>query len=552
VALVLGLSACAGNPASGPGADRVAQKNAMLLQIADETDAGGDPATAASLYRQLHETAPSDPVPLARLGASLLRTGDYRPAAEAYGAALALDPGNQDLHRGRALALLLANDSDAALAEIRAALARRADDPRLYALLGVAQDMTGHHDLAQQTYRHGLQLAPANLGLRNNLAMSLALGGDYAEAVTELRGIAGAGASPRYLLNLALAYGLAGEDAQAAATAREVLDEPSVQSNLANYALLRSMSEAQRTAAILGSELHGTALAFVPAKAAPVEATAASLAADAPQAAPAPAPVAVASMPPPIQTLSVASPTPTPPAMDAPAVPAAPVVAHTPSGPDPAPSSPVSSGSDAAQTPSPQSRAKATNDDLSRQTVGEDPLAQNAAASPAREAETFLSSRLLWPVALHSDFSAPAAAPAVEPAAAPPGPPSVAAPAAAPPGPPSVAAPAAAEISPAPEASVAEITVTASRLPDRGAYAVQLGSFLLEAGARRLTDEFAANGVTMTLTPLVDDAGRHWFVVRAGDFNSAGEAHDMLRMIQSMGAAQAIVVRQRETTNSTA
>jgi Tfp pilus assembly protein PilF len=103
LALALGLSACAGG-SSTPTASSD-PKSGMLLKIADETYAGGDPATAASLYRQLHEMSPRDPVPLTRLAAIFMTMQDYRAAIEAYRAALALDANNADLHRGLASAL---------------------------------------------------------------------------------------------------------------------------------------------------------------------------------------------------------------------------------------------------------------------------------------------------------------------------------------------------------------------------------------------------------------------------------------------------------------
>ena len=83
--------------------------------------------------------------------------------------------------------------------------------------------------------------ALANVGLHNNYGMSLAMAGDFPDAVAELDQIAKPDAPPRYRLNLALAYGLAGDDVHAAEAARQVLDEASVQNNLSYYALLRGM-----------------------------------------------------------------------------------------------------------------------------------------------------------------------------------------------------------------------------------------------------------------------------------------------------------------------
>ena len=54
LALAFGLTACASHSANAPGADGKDVKADVLLKVADETSAGGDAATAASLYRQLH------------------------------------------------------------------------------------------------------------------------------------------------------------------------------------------------------------------------------------------------------------------------------------------------------------------------------------------------------------------------------------------------------------------------------------------------------------------------------------------------------------------
>jgi Flp pilus assembly protein TadD len=623
------LTACAGQ---GPSdADLAKAKSALLLQIADETDVT-DPGTAASLYKELHDASPKDPVPLTRLGSTLMRLGDYRDAAEAYRELLALDPKNEDAHRSLALAMLLNNDADGALAEIRTALAKNPADPRLYALLGVAQDMGGHHDLAQQTYRHGLEIAPANLGLRNNLALSEALGGDYTAAVSELQGIAGPEAAPRYRLNLALAYGLAGDDAKAAAIAREVLDEPSVENNLANYALLRGMSESERTAAIIGSELHGTAIAFAPpAKPQPVAAaTPAAAASETAKAAP--APLAVVSTPVPLIPVPGAPAPQAPPAqaahatspqsragtaeseitaevsnsvsMQAPAAAPAPPTAAPAAKPSsgaaatvPAPAgeavkgapmpvadtsaplpvapfaaAPATQASPAdAHAASPQSRAGTTTGDMTPQAsnaidahasavqamqtsaapaVAEPlrfvPIPIPAGGAPLPILPLSLTAAPQAPAAATSEVAAPisnaleadvSAMPAVQNITAPPAPDP--------------------QSAVAPLASLPEITVTASRDAGREegheadagheGYVVQLGSFLSEAGAHRLADWYAAQNVMMTVTPFTDAIGQQWYVVRAGFFDDADDARSMLRMIQSMGATQAILVRHHAT-----
>ena len=112
-------------------------------------------------------------------------------------------------------------------------------------------DLRGDHRGAQVRYRAGLAVAPENIALRNNLGLSLALSGDYDDAIAALQPAAlkpTAGARARQ--TLALVHGLAGNPAAAARIARVDLDESAVRANLVYYEQLRVMADRQRTAAI--------------------------------------------------------------------------------------------------------------------------------------------------------------------------------------------------------------------------------------------------------------------------------------------------------------
>src|SRR5215470_15851643 len=296
----LALSACSvfsgkdtlGTRASGATAGNLAPEQSAdtMLKIADETRAGGDLANAVALYRRAHELAPRDPVPLARAGDTLAQMQAYTEAADSYQAALSIDPSNPDLHRGFANVLLALGKPQLALAHLEIAASKNSGDPRIYNALGVAHDLAGRHDLAQQDYRKGLALAPDQLSLRNNLGLSQALSGDFNGGIATLSDLASRpGATPRNRQNLALVYGLAGDDVHAALVARTDLDEAAVRNNLAYFTLLRSLDDVGRTAAILGADVRAARAAAQPAGTVKDPATA--------EAMPAPTPVTRTAIP---------------------------------------------------------------------------------------------------------------------------------------------------------------------------------------------------------------------------------------------------------------
>ena len=598
LALALGLAACAGGTSTKPAAQSGDQKTAVLMKVADDTYAGGDPATAASLYRQIHDEAPKDPVPLTKLAGSFMAMKDYRAASEAYRAALALTPDDVDLHRGLALALLSLGDAEKAMTEIRTALAKRADDPRLYSVLGVAQDMIGRHDLAQQSYRNGLEMSPTNIGLRNNYGMSLALSGDYGAAVTKLGEIAGPNAPPRFRLNLALAYGLAGDDTKAAETARQVLDEKAVQSNLAYYSVLRGMDETRRTAAIIGAEIHGSSAAAAAAVVSQPRATA-----DAPDAAPTQA-VAALPLPAPPATLAMIPATETPPAK-AHAAPSHRTAAATPTAtPDPAPApapisatAPTSAPSAAAvpqplmpstpvsQLPPSDAKTAAQSDSApssSPQTfqaeTPQQPAIATALPTVSPDAKPEMLARA--DAGTKSDATAPAPIPMASAAADSPAPakdrmpPVAAAPTTEPPPPAREAAPDSTKAEPArasvatvetvlkpapamtddvPKAATKDAPLVAMQMPPTAPaapaqsgerYAIQLGSFTIESSAHRIADRFNGIGIAVTVLHSVDHDGREWFAVRTNEVASSDAASAMLKTIQSVGGVEPIMVHR--------
>ncbi len=211
----------------------------------------GDVAGAIPFYRRAHQLDALQSTPLIRLALALHTLRAYEEAARTWRSALKLAPNNADALRGYGNSLIALNKPHLAIDQLRRSNEVE-EDLRAYNGLGVAYDMIGDARGAQVHYRMGLQLAPDNMPLLNNLGLSLALSGDFPESINLLlRVVASATVTARHRQNLALAYGLSGQIEEAAAVARQDLDEVAVANNLAYYAILRAETDpAARFAAI--------------------------------------------------------------------------------------------------------------------------------------------------------------------------------------------------------------------------------------------------------------------------------------------------------------
>ncbi len=496
----LALSACSvftgkdapGTRASGATAGNLTpeQSEETMLKVADDTRAGGDLSNAVGLYRRAHELDPHDPVPLARAGDTLAQMQSYTEAAEAYEAALAIDAGDPELHRGFANVLLALGKPQLALAHLEIAASKNSGDARIFNALGVAHDLSGHHDLAQQDYRRGLALAPDQQSLRNNLGLSQALSGDFSGAIATLSDLVSRpGATVRNRQNLALVYGLAGDDTHAALVARSDLDEAAVKNNLAYFTLLRSLDDIGRTAAILGADVRAARAAAQPAGTVADPATAQ-------------VPRPTGHRAPLVATATAAEPVPIKSAKHAVLEPEQEVTPSTSLEP-------------AQPTPSANL---------------EPPSAPLAQAAKADSVETSVAPQIAStaPVAIAPMAPKPSKR-KVEPAA------SDAQPVAS--LPPAPVAPAPAASAPTPSAQKASVD-GGKRL------VVQLGSFLAEANAERLTSQLKTKGIAdLVVVHDRDRHGRDWYVVRTADFASSDAAEAVAQSIRNAGQPDARVIR---------
>jgi Flp pilus assembly protein TadD len=261
VALVAG---CADDPMTdsirserqaGAGDQIETPKSAVLVRVASVTAARGDTAMAASLYRRAHSLDPASFDAAIGLARTLAQLNAPAEAVDAYRAALKLRPGDPEALRGLGNTLIVLDQPAQALPQFEQAL-KKSNDPRLYNGLGVAHDMLDDYKMAQAYYRTGLELAPGNVELTNNLGLSLLLSGDAKGAVGVLRKLAGSPqATPRHRLNLALALVLAGEDQAATEVVRMDLDPASANAQIAYFETLKAISNPKAMRAAIGAHI---------------------------------------------------------------------------------------------------------------------------------------------------------------------------------------------------------------------------------------------------------------------------------------------------------
>lgn len=232
--LVLLLAGCAtaGQHAARPPAspDR--------LRLAAAAEANNNLDVALAIYRNAAAAEPENAEAQARYAAALARQGAHREAVLVLEQALARRPRDRGLLLALARTQLRANDPRGAAQSFQRLLDQAPGDAEALNGLGVIADLDGDHQLAQRHYREGLRHNPRHVGLRNNLALSLALSGAPAEAVDLLRGLREEGNTDmRVRHNLAFVHAMTGDHATARQLTGAELD-PIEQQNLVAAAAL--------------------------------------------------------------------------------------------------------------------------------------------------------------------------------------------------------------------------------------------------------------------------------------------------------------------------
>jgi len=255
VLMPLALTACSTFSSLFEGGDRsvdaMAAQNADVapdatkdLRLARAARAAGDYVSAINLYRTVIASHPQSEALVVELGDTMLDLGAVDEAIGVYNKVDLKSSARAGAEVGLGRAQLALHQTDAALTHFDAAAMLAPKDAKALLGRGVALDILDRHKEAQESYRQVIADNPQNVAARNDLALSLALSGDYAQAAAILQPIAmSPTATEKIRQNMALIYGLQGNTQQAERISRVDLSEADTAANLRFYQAVRERNE---------------------------------------------------------------------------------------------------------------------------------------------------------------------------------------------------------------------------------------------------------------------------------------------------------------------
>lgn len=206
----------ADQPAPASHQASIGDPDQSLVRMADYFRERQKPQAAIAFYERAALNA-TKPERLVSLGKQLAELGALEQAAASYRRASMVDPDNLDAKLGLGMVLLRQGSMQAGIdyfGQLDAAADGRS--LRLCNAYGAALDLNADHVRAQDVYHRCLKIDSDDRDARANLALSLALGGQSADAIALARTNAEAdGAGERSQRNLILILALAGQGAEA-------------------------------------------------------------------------------------------------------------------------------------------------------------------------------------------------------------------------------------------------------------------------------------------------------------------------------------------------
>ena len=228
--------------AAAAAAQTAADKTGASLDLANAARKVGDFRSAEEIYNQALTREPGNDAARAQLGATQLQAGAIYDAIKTFNMIGPASPQQVDAQIGLERAYLMLSQPQEAMVHAEKAVALAPNNPHALIGRGVALDMLQRHAEAQAAYRTALVIEPHDPGATSDLALSLAITGQYEEAIRLLTPIVRSpDVTARLRGNLALIYGLKGDQNSALALNRADMDASAAQANLKFYNLVRQL-----------------------------------------------------------------------------------------------------------------------------------------------------------------------------------------------------------------------------------------------------------------------------------------------------------------------
>jgi Flp pilus assembly protein TadD len=148
----------------------------VTLRVADAALSAGAPDIALRVATIVLDREPGNGAAMVAKGDALYALGEMDQASEVYRAAVAADPDNVAAQMGLGRTLVRTAPQEAE-ARFLVVLAKQPDNAIALNNLGIARDLQGQHEQAQQAYRQALAVKPEMTEVKTNLALSLSLTG---------------------------------------------------------------------------------------------------------------------------------------------------------------------------------------------------------------------------------------------------------------------------------------------------------------------------------------------------------------------------------------
>ena len=221
---------------------QVEGQKATLKKMAEALKKSGDMQSAAVVEQKLIVLDQKDEGGFTDLAKTLMGIGKKNEAKDILKTGVEVLPASDKLKFELARTYL--NEFDQKPAQEVLAKTNNKQSKDYYSLMGVAADLDGNNLQAKGFYRKGLEVNAKDENIRNNLAMSYILSGEYGDAIKILEELTqdpyvGQKLKPKYRQNLALAYGLSGRSEKAYQNLTKDLSPALARENLEFYKELK-------------------------------------------------------------------------------------------------------------------------------------------------------------------------------------------------------------------------------------------------------------------------------------------------------------------------